>query len=70
MFAEWDAKLRSHESMRAAFDNINIPENEDKKFLPVWGLFGEASKQIMAAEDEDVKMSQLEKLVVELCRKI
>lgn len=56
--------------MRAAFDNINFPEHEDKKFLPVWRSFGDASTQIIAAEDQDDKILQLEKLVRELCRKI
>ena len=68
VFAEWAEQLRNHKNMRAAFDNIESPGNEDKKFLPVWDRFGKATDRINEAQGEK-KLAELDKLVRHLCHK-
>ncbi|KAL7928909.1 hypothetical protein V8C35DRAFT_316826 [Trichoderma chlorosporum] len=72
VFAEWSLKLRNHTNMRRAFDNINSPhENyDDRKFLHVWKMFGDATDRINKAETKDDKISELETLVRELCNQL
>lgn len=66
---DWGLKLRSHKNMRTAFDNINYQDYEDRKFLPVWKIFGEATERINNAEGEK-KIDELETLVRDLCHKL
>jgi hypothetical protein len=42
----WAEELRHHENMRKAFDNIYEGDYKEKRFLPVWGLFGRTTDQI------------------------
>ncbi|KAL7814959.1 hypothetical protein V8C44DRAFT_363359 [Trichoderma aethiopicum] len=69
-FSSWVANLRKHENMRTAFDNISYSEHQDKKFPPVWKMFGDAAKRIDEAHSDRDKMAKLEELVRELCHKI
>lgn len=62
----WVKKLRIHDNMRKAFDNINQKDNEDKKFLPVWHVFGNASDTMKNLKGEKV-LEELDDLVTRLC---
>ncbi|KAL6695387.1 hypothetical protein J3F84DRAFT_408366 [Trichoderma pleuroticola] len=69
-FTDWALKLRNHKNMRTAFDNINSPDYDDKKFLPVWKTFGDATERINNAQGEKKKIVELENLVRILCHKL
>lgn len=69
-FTDWVLKLRSHKNMRTAFDNINYQDYEDRKFLPVWKMFGDAMERINNAPGEKKKISELETQVRTLCHKL
>jgi hypothetical protein len=62
----WAKKLRVHDNMRKAFDNINQKEHEDKKFLPVWHVFGNATERIKNVKGEK-NIDELDDLVTQLC---
>ena len=66
---DWAVGLRSCENMRKAFNNIEYKEHEDKKFLPVWHVFGKATEQMKNSKGED-KVLALENLIGILCRNI
>ncbi|KAI0441013.1 hypothetical protein F4803DRAFT_525041 [Xylaria telfairii] len=63
---DWATMLRPHNNMRRAFDNINRKEYEDKKFLPVWGVFGDATEKMKKTKGEKV-LDDLDDLVIQLC---
>lgn len=69
-FADWAARLRNHYHMRTAFDNINSQDYDDRKFLPVWKMFGNAADRIENAQGEKEKLEELESLVRSLCHKL
>ncbi|KAL9473840.1 hypothetical protein ACSS6W_008220 [Trichoderma asperelloides] len=69
-FTDWALKLRNHKNMRTAFDNINYQDYEDRKFLPVWKMFGDVTERINNAQGEEKKISELETLVRALCHKL
>ncbi|KAJ8119714.1 hypothetical protein ONZ43_g3397 [Nemania bipapillata] len=63
---EWAKMLKLHTNMRRAFDNIHQDGYEDKKFLPVWDVFGKAAEQMKKTRGEKV-LDDLDDLVVRLC---
>lgn len=63
---DWATMLRSHTNMRRAFDNINQKEYKDKKFLPVWHVFGNATEKMKKTKGEKV-LDDLDDLVIQLC---
>ncbi|KAM0520616.1 hypothetical protein ACHAPE_003013 [Trichoderma viride] len=69
-FADWALGLRNHKNMRIAFDNINSQDYDDRKFLPVWKMFGNAAERIENAQEEKEKIEVLENLVRSLCHKL
>jgi hypothetical protein len=69
-FEEWAGKLQLRNNMRQAFDNINHVDWPNKKFLPVWDVFEERTKDIMKCRSLDNKMKVLDGLVQELCNKV
>lgn len=62
----WAKKLRVHDNMRKAFDNIYQKEHEDKKFLPVWHVFGKATDKMKSVKGEKI-IDELDDLVTQLC---
>lgn len=73
-FAGYAAKLRTRENMKRAFDNITDQSHEDKKFLPVWHLFGRRADRIMDSQALGARSNKswvvLEELVTDLCSKL
>lgn len=69
-FEEWADKLQLRNNMRQAFDNINHVDWPNKKFLPVWTVFEERSKEIIKCRSLDDKMNVLDDLVRDLCNKV
>lgn len=69
-FTDWALKLRNHKNMRTAFGNINYQDYEDRKFLPVWKMFGDVTERINNAQGEEKKILELETLVRALCHKL
>ncbi|KAI1121303.1 hypothetical protein F5Y10DRAFT_282592 [Nemania abortiva] len=67
---EWAKSLKFQANMRRAFDNISQKkEHGDKKFLPVWDLFGEATERMKSVKGERV-MDELDDLVTKLCNNL
>ena len=60
--------------MRRAFDNITDQSHEDKKFLPVWHLFGRRADLIGESQTLGARSNRswivLEGLVTDLCSKL
>ena len=69
-FTEFAEALQSRDKMKRAFDNIDSERWEDKKYLPVWDVFGPATKKISEAPNAEKKMEQLDALVMDLCSKL
>lgn len=60
--------LRTRDGLKRAFENIITDENyRDKKFLPVWDLFGSRAKEIL---DKSKDISSKWDLLDELCTKL
>lgn len=69
-FEEWAKKLQMRQNMRQAFTNIDHVDWENKKFLPVWEVFGDRTKRIKECRSLEAKMKVLDELVKELCSKV
>lgn len=73
-FAAYSRKLRERDNMKKAFDNIKDESHEDKKFLPVWHMFGRRADRILESSSAGGKVENhwgvLETLVTELCIKL
>lgn len=61
--------LKQRDGMKRAFNNIESDIWKDRKYLPVWAIFGPKTKKIEEAEGEK-KWESLEELVTDLCSKI
>ncbi|RSM00406.1 hypothetical protein CEP52_009156 [Fusarium oligoseptatum] len=62
--------LRKRQNMHTAFTNIDVPDWNKKKYLPVWKIFGPVAERMNAEKTDDKKLDELVKLVEELCYKI
>ncbi|KAK7422549.1 hypothetical protein QQX98_001572 [Neonectria punicea] len=62
--------LQDRENMKRAFDNIESPHWTDKKYLPVWDVFGPIADKMNQERDGNKKMEELGVLVSDLCSKI
>lgn len=61
--AEYGADLRRRDGLNKAFEKIITDENyRDKKFLPVWDLFGTTATKISATKDAAAKWELLYEL--------
>ncbi|KAI7779558.1 hypothetical protein LA080_000747 [Diaporthe eres] len=58
-FAGYAAKLRTRENMKRAFDNITDQSHEDKKFLPVWHMFGRRAGRIIDSQALGARSNKL-----------
>lgn len=66
--ARYADQLRKRDGLKRAFDNIITDENyKDKRFLPVWDLFGSRAKDIL---DKSKDVSSKWDLLDELCTKL
>ena len=62
--------LKKRDNMKRAFDSIDSDYWDDRKFLPVWEVFGNATKEIEDTKELKYKIKVLEKLVTQLCIKL
>ncbi|KAL1864707.1 hypothetical protein Daus18300_007509 [Diaporthe australafricana] len=73
-FATQAECLQMRDNMRKAFDNIRDESHEDKKFLPVWHLFGRRAVRILESRSPGTEESNawgiLGEVVTELCFKL
>ncbi|KAF3766193.1 subtilisin-like protein, partial [Cryphonectria parasitica EP155] len=67
-FSKYGDLLRTRDGLKKAFENMITDDNyKDKKFLPVWDLFGSRAKEILNnIKDPGAKWDLLD----ELCRKL
>lgn len=66
--SQYGALLRTRDGLKRAFENIITDENyRDKKFLPVWDLFGLRAKEIL---DNSKDIGSKWDLLDELCTKL
>lgn len=69
-YSRFSGALKLRKGMKAAFDNIESESwAENKKYLPVWAVFGVAADKIVASEG-DKKLDELDVLVTDLCSRI
>lgn len=67
-FANHNKKLRTREGLRKAFEtivNMHV-DYKDRKFLPVWELFGEKAKMITETKDDEAKWAILADICIKL----
>ena len=69
-FQRYVELLKKRDNMKRAFDCIDSDYWDDRKFLPVWEVFGNATKEIEDTKDLKDKIGALEKLVRRLCIKL
>jgi len=69
-FKEFVEALKDRDKMKRVFDNIESGRWEDKKYLPVWDVFGPATEKINEAVEGVKKLEQLDALVMDLCSKL
>lgn len=69
-FKEFVEALKDRDKMKRAFDNIESRQWEEKKYLPVWEVFGRVTEKINEAVDGEKKLKQLNGLVMDLCSKL
>ncbi|KAH7020453.1 hypothetical protein EDB80DRAFT_561533 [Ilyonectria destructans] len=62
--------LQDRENMKRGFDNIETKHWPDKKYLPVWDVFGPVADRMNKEKTKDKKMEELESLVTYLYSKI
>jgi hypothetical protein len=62
--------LRQRQNIHTAFTNIDVPEWKNKKYLPVWKMFGPAAESMNAKRNDDDKLDVLVRLVQDLCHRI
>ncbi|XXG99307.1 hypothetical protein Hte_005644 [Hypoxylon texense] len=69
-----NAAMRKRDNLRRAFDNIDSASWQDKKYLPVWDMFGNAAKRIDSTTDKGGSIEDMfaesEVLVSKLCNKV
>lgn len=68
----WAQALREHTNMRKAFSSINrwLDWKEDKKIVPVWGIFRNKGSELDKASSGQDKIKVLKELVTYLCQDV
>ncbi|KAL5003235.1 hypothetical protein BDV10DRAFT_201119 [Aspergillus recurvatus] len=68
----WAQALREHTNMRKAFSSINrwLDWKEDKKIVPVWGIFRNKGSELEKASGGQDKIKVLKELVTYLCQDV
>ncbi|KAL4909352.1 hypothetical protein BDW74DRAFT_187521 [Aspergillus multicolor] len=71
-YEAWALALRDHANLRKAFDNINKYHawDQDKKVVPVWGIFGNKGSQLEKASSGEDKIEVLKDIVTYLCHDV
>lgn len=68
-FARYSDLLRKRDGLKKAFENVVNTDDDykDKKFLPVWGLFGTKAKEIL---DRGKDIAEKWEILDDLCTKL
>ncbi|KAL4919523.1 peptidase S8/S53 domain-containing protein [Aspergillus aurantiobrunneus] len=71
-YQAWARALRNPTNMRKAFSSINryLEWKDDKKIVPVWGIFGDKSSLLDKATSGPDKIKVLKDLVTYLCQDV